>query len=65
MRRIAISLGALLGILVIVGGAAWWGRFELLRWREGLPAFTHAAGDTSVHRVATPMLVPVVSRTRV
>lgn len=43
MRWIKRCLVAL-GVLALIGGAAFLGRHELLRLREGLPAFTHGAG---------------------
>lgn len=54
MRRALSILGILIALVLLLGVGAWFGRFELLRMREGLPAFTHAAGPSTQHRVAMP-----------
>jgi len=44
-RRIAIGTLLLVGLVASIVGVAWLARFQILRWREGLPAFTHSAGE--------------------
>ena len=52
MKRFLRFLAFGLLALVVVGAGLWAGRYELMRWQFGLPAYTHAPGETRSEMVA-------------
>ncbi len=54
VRRILWWVGSGIALLAIVATLSWFGRHEITRMSEGLPAFTHSAGAESLERVAMP-----------
>jgi putative CocE/NonD family hydrolase len=52
MRRfwMGVALG-LVGLLAVIAGGAWFLRFEIMRVQEGLPAYSHDAGDVFEEQV--------------
>ncbi len=54
LRRILITLGCLILLLLAGAGATYLARHELLRRYEELPPFTHSGGVQTDHRVQMP-----------
>jgi putative CocE/NonD family hydrolase len=52
LRKILKGAAALLAVVLVLGAVGWFGRFEIMRLREGLPAFSHAGGSTQSEMVA-------------
>ena len=51
LRRVLAVIGLVLFLGALGLGAAFIFRFELLRWRQELPAYTHQPGDERKQRV--------------
>jgi putative CocE/NonD family hydrolase len=51
-KRILRYGGGLLGVTIVLGTAAWFARYEIIRVREDLPPFSHSSDETEKASVA-------------